>query len=392
MTNEASCEMSLNCHKKPVAKNESASTVSNMRKHFQPISNLNQETSIVMKNHQLIRPLFALAVAALFANAPTAQANSLAGPTAILQITFTGGGKRDFISTPFVRTAEKTGTVASVPSTNTITLTDSQSATYANNLFTPGTASQDNKYILEILDGPMIGLVAYIKSNTGNTLTVDEAELPTTGQLTGSKFAIRKDWTIESLLGAASASSPFASGSSSASADNINVFNPKTQSYSTYFVRFSSGSYSWRDPIGNLSNHLRIPYGQGVQVLRRAAGNGSITLTGEVRTARLRRDIPNGKYGLIANLSPSPTTLGDLNISITRANNQNGDVVKVWNSGTASWTAYNRRTSDGQFRDSGNLNNRDGIVIAPGRVVQVVNKSGSDRKGLTAITADPRLP
>lgn len=360
-----------------------------MQKNFASNTNLNQEKSIVMKNQKLIRPLFALAAAALTI-APAAQANSLATPSAIVQITFAGGGKRDFISTPFVRPTEQTGTVASVGSATTITLTDSASATYGNDTFKPGTAAQDNNYILEILDGPMIGLVAFIKSNVGNTLTVGEAELPTDGSLTGAKYAIRKDWTVESLFGAASASNVFAAGPSSAAADNVNIFNQATQNYSTYFIRLSAGAYSWRNALGTASNHARIPYGQGVQVLRRAAGNGTITLSGEVRTARLRRDIANNKVGLIANLSPAATTLADLNVSINRSGSIAGSVVKVWNPATSAWTSYYRRTSDGTFRDSlGAL--AGNITINPGRVVQVVNKSGADWKGLTAITADPRI-
>ena len=174
------------------------------------------------KNPQLLRlALLGLALASIVPT-PT-YANSLAGPTAIVQVTFAGGGKRDFISTPFVRTAEKTGTIAAGNTTNTITLIDSALATYPNDAFKPGTATQDSKYILEILDGRYIGLVAYIRGNTGNTLTIDEAQLPTDGGLVGSKFAIRKDWTLETLFGPASATSPFKSGNSTATADNINT-------------------------------------------------------------------------------------------------------------------------------------------------------------------------
>jgi len=334
--------------------------------------------------------LAVLAVISILGGTSSIQAASIASPASIVEISFAGSGKRDFVSTPYVRQGEAYGTIASVGSTTTLTLTDEASATYANARFTPGTATQDNKYIIEVLDGRYIGLVAYIKSNAGNTLTVDEAALPTDGLLEGSKYAIRKDWTIESLFGAASATSPLAAGSSTASADNINVWNQKTQAYSTYYIRLSSGVYSWRDAVGNLANHIRIPYGQGVQVLRRAAGNGSLTLNGELRTARLRRDLLKDKTALIANLSPSPTTLGDLNVSIDRSASASGSVVKVWNATTQAWTPYYRRTSDGKFFDG--LAVRDSIVVGAGKVVQVVNKGSADRVGATAITADPRLP
>ena len=362
--------------------NSSATTTTNRENQI-----MNQ---ILKATNSLRAGLAVLAGISILGGSASTQAASIASPASIVEISFTGGGKRDFVSTPFVRAGEVFGTIASVGSTTTLTLADEASATYTTGRFTPGTSTQDNKYILEVLDGRYIGLVAYIKSNAGNTFTIDEVSLPTDGLLVGSKFAIRKDWTIESLFGPASATSPLAAGSSTASGDNINIWNQKTQAYSTYYIRLSSGVYSWRDAVGNAANHVRIPYGQGVQVLRRAAGNGALTLTGEIRTARLRRDLLKDKTALIANLSPSATTLGDLNVSIDRAASASGSVVKVWNATTQAWTPYYRRTSDGKFFDG--LAVRDSIVVGAGKVVQVVNKGSADRVGATAIIADPRLP
>lgn len=333
--------------------------------------------------------LFCLATLTLLGNVATMRAASLASPTSIVEISFAGGGKRDFISTPYVRAGEKYGTIGAVNSITSVTLIDEAAATYANAAFTPGAASVDNKYILEILDGRYIGLVAYIKSNVGNTFTVDEAVLPIDSLLVGSKFVIRKDWTLETLLGVANASSPFLAGSSTASADNINIWNQKTQAYTSYYIRLSSGTYTWRDAVGNASNHTRIPYGQGVQVLRRTTGNGTLTLKGEVRSARMRRDLLANKTALVANLSPSATTIGDMNISIDTASSSAGSVVKVWNATTQAWTPYYRRTSDGKFFDG--ITVRDTIVVGAGKVVQVLNKT-TDKSGTSALTVNPRLP
>jgi hypothetical protein len=355
---------------------------------------------ILKATNSLRAGLVVLAGISILGGSASTQAASIGSPASIVEISFAGGGKRDFVSTPYVRAGEAFGIITSVGSTTTLTLTDEASATYTTGRFTPGTATQDNKYILEVLDGRYVGLVAYIKSNTANTFTIDEVSLPLDGLLVGSKFAIRKDWTIESLFGAASSTSPLGSGASTASGDNVNIWSQKTQSYTSYYIRRSdtkdaqgnviSSVYSWRDAVGNPANHVRIPYGQGVQVLRRAAGNGALTLNGELRTARLRRDVLQNKTALIANLSPSATTLGDLNVTIDRAASASGSVVKVWNSTTQAWTAYYRRTSDGKFFDG--LAVRDSIVVGAGKVVQVVNKGSADRVGATAIIADPRLP
>jgi hypothetical protein len=341
--------------------------------------------------------LVVLAGISILGGSASTQAASIGSPASIVQISFAGDGKKDFISTPYVRAGEVFGTIASVGSTTTVTLTDEASATYTTDRFKPGTATQDNKYILEVLDGRYIGLVAYIKSNAGNTLTIDEVSLPTDGLLVGSKYAIRKDWTIQEVFGQAGLACVIAPGISSASADTINIWNQKTQAYTTYFNKtlrdattLAVTGYKWSDSAGNTATHVRIPYGQGVQVLRRGAGNGVLTLSGELRTSRLRRDLLLNKTALIANLSPSPTTLGDMNVSIDRANNLSSSVVKVFNPATQAWTAYYRRASDGKFYDGALV--KDTTVIGAGKVVQVVNKGSADRVGATAITADPRLP
>jgi hypothetical protein len=290
-----------------------------------------------------------------------------------------------------VRAEEASGTIASVGSTTTLTLADEAIATYTTDRFKPGTATQDNKYILEVLDGRYIGLVAYIKSNAGNTFTIDEVSLPTDGLLVGSKYAIRKDWTIQTLFGAASATSPLASGASTGSADVINIWSQKAQSYNSFYIRLSGGVYSWRDAIGNEAQHTRIPYGQGVQLVKRSAGNGTLTLTGELRSSRLRRDLLAGKTALVANLSPSPTTLGEMDISIARGNSTAASVVKIWSTaGSGSWVPYYRKVSDGKFYNAlGALSETQ--VIGAGKVVQVVNKS-VDQIGATALTINTRQP
>jgi hypothetical protein len=264
-----------------------------------------------------------------------------------------------------------------------LTYSDSGSATYPA-LYT-SSATTDNNYIIEILDGRYIGLVAFIKTNSGSTITVDEAELPTDGLLVGSKYVIRKDWTLASLFGAGSVA-PLNSGTSAASGDTISIFNQKTQSYSPFYIRTSDKS--WRNAVGDLSTHRRIPYGQGVQTLLRGA-SGTLTLSGDVRTARLRRDVLAKKFALFANLSPSATTLGDMNITIDRASSLAGSVVRVWNSTTGAWKDFYRRSTDGRFHDG--IAVQDAFVVGAGKVVQVVNRGG-DKKGETAITADPRLP
>ena len=317
-------------------------------------------------------------------------AGNLADMFSIGQVSFVGGGKRDFLSTPFVRPVELNGTgvIASVNSATSLTL-DPDGADYSGTTqWTGGSSTVDKHFIVEILDGRYIGLVFLIKTQNNNVVTTDEAVLPQDGLLEGSSYAIRKDWTLSTLFGnPGDTGFPFTGGSSAANSDTINIFVQSSQSFVTYYIAASTGT--WRNPIGSLAPHARVPYGQGVQVLRRATGDGSLTLSGEVRKARLRRDVGTDKFALVANLSLAPTTLQQLNPTIDRATSTAGDTAQVWNTVSGSWVPYYRRTSDGAFTSA--LGSTNSVAIGAGKVVRISNK-GDARQGATAITADPRLP
>jgi len=338
-----------------------------------------------------ILPLLAACVGTLVAfTSHSSAAGNVADMFSIGQITFPGGGKRDYISTPFVRPVEAngTGTVSAVVNSTTLTLDPDGSDYTGTTQWTGGSATVDKWYILEILDGRYIGMVFLIKTQNGNTITTDEAVLPQDGLLEGSSYAIRKDWTLTTLFGVpGSAGFPFAGGTSASNADTVNVFVQSSQSFVTYNVKASDNT--WRNPLGGLATHVRIPYGTGVQVLRRGAGDGTLTLSGEVRKARLRRDVGSNKFALLANLSLAPTTLQQLNPSIDRATSTAGDTVQTWNSTSGSWVPYYRRTSDGAITSA--LGSTNSVTVGAGKVVRISNK-GDAREGSTAVTADPRLP
>ena len=306
------------------------------------------------------------------------------------QITF-AGGKRDFVSTPFVRPVEDNGTgVVSAVSNSTTLVLDSDGDDYTGTAqWTGGSTSVDKWYIVEILDGRYIGMVFLIATQNGNTVTTTEVELPTDGALVGSKYAIRKDWTLSTLFGDTSSPEfPLAKAGSASTADTVNVFIQKTQGFVTYYVNTAG---LWKNGFNQTTPHARVAYGAGVQVLRRALGNATMTLSGEARKSRLRRDVGANQFALLANLSLAPTTLQALAPSIDRGASAAEDKVEVWNTSSASgsWVPYFRRTSDGAFTSGFNTTNA--VAVGAGKVVRVRN-SGVARTGANAITAEPNLP
>ena len=305
------------------------------------------------------------------------------------QITF-AGGKRDFVSTPFVRPVEDNGTglVSAVSNSTTLVLAPDGNDYTGTAQWTGGSTSADKWYIVEILDGRYIGMVFLIATQNGNTVTTTEVELPTDGALVGSKYAIRKDWTLSTLFGDTSSPEfPLAKAGSASTADTVNVFVQKTQGFVTYYVNTAG---LWKNGFNQTTPHARVPYGAGVQVLRRASGNATMTLSGEARKSRLRRDVGANQFALLANLSLAPTTLQVLAPSIDRGASAAEDKVEVWStSGSGSWVPYFRRTTDGAFTSTFNTTNA--VAVGAGKVVRVRN-SGDARTGANAITAEPNLP
>ena len=345
-----------------------------------------------MKNIQNSLFTFALAIVSGVAalSSDCRAAGNVGDIFQIGQVSLVGGGKRDFIATPFVRPVESNGTgvVASVTSSSTLVLDPDGSDYTGTTQWTGGSISQDKWFIVEILNGRYIGLVFLIGTQNGNTISTTEVALPTDGALVGSSYAIRKDWTLSTLFGdTTSASFPITPGDSASAADTVNVFIQSTQAFVPYYVRASDKT--WRNSFGSAAPHARIPYGQGVQVLRRPAGNAVVTLAGEARKSRLRRDVGSGKFALLANLSLAPTTIQVLSPSIDRGTSSADDTVQTWNSTTGAWTSYYRRTSDGAFVSP--FGTTTAVSLAAGKVVRIKNV-GAAKAGVDAVTAEPNLP
>jgi hypothetical protein len=349
--------------------------------------------NVSMKNIQNSLFTFALAIVSGVAalSSDCRAAGNLGDIFQIGQVTIVGSGKRDFLATPFVRPVESNGTgvVASVSNATTLVLNPDGADYSGTSQWTGGSTTQDKWHIVEILNGRYIGLVFLIGTQNGNTITTSEVSLPTDGALVGSSYAIRKDWTLSSLFGATdSASFPFAHGDSAATADTVNIFIQSTQAFAPYYVKASDKT--WRNSFSQAAPHARVPYGQGVQVLRRATGNGVVTLAGEARKSRLRRDVgADGKFALLANLSLAPTTIQALSPSIDRGTSAADDTVQTWNSATGAWTSYYRRTSDGAFVSP--FGTTTAVSLAAGKVVRIRNV-GAAKAGVDAITAEPNLP
>jgi len=306
----------------------------------------------------------------------------IATPSAIFTKALATGN--NFIATPFARSEEGVGTITA-QSGSTLTLAPYSGPTsYTTSYAQSG--SQTEPYILEILDGEYIGYSALVTANTTTTMTL--AGTAPTG-LVGSKYVLRKDWTIASLFGPASSSNLTATdkdaGDDESSADQIRIMNDNGTLGPVYFRATVGGSVKWIDASENVADNVRLPFGKGIFV--KAVSSKAVTLSGIVRGTRTRIDIVGGtKINLVANPVPFPIKLADCGLQITAGTGSaTADTLQLWNG--SSWVKYWRSTDGLWYSGTTSVNKVSAASVEiPAGSAFLIKRNGN-RGSLTGASA-----
>jgi hypothetical protein len=263
------------------------------------------------------------------------------------------------MGTPYARKVEAFGTVTSTesipaagsnPATTVLTVVKDPSSAQLPS-FTNVDTNVDAWYIIEIVDGPAIGLILTAVGGVGNTSITVQGLIPSSINIeTGSKFAVRKAWTLASLFGAASSSNPFGSGLTSTSSGvnaQVQLLDSTTGGLTTYFINFLAGAYNWKASTGSaIRNHVPLGLGKGFVIVNKKATQFAFDLSGDFRAARTRLVVPaDGKKTLLANPSVFDTTFTGATIPATSPTRGNGvpitaDQYAVWNTSARAFATY----------------------------------------------------
>ena len=189
-----------------------------MQKDFSPNVNLNQEKSIVMKNHVI---MFAMVAAAILTGPRSTEAG-VGEAAAIFPVTIpakSGGvpGVK-FVGIPVARPSLYEGlvTTAVIPNSTTNTATNPAFTTaiadtnfttarignptvQTNGLADNNIPTADDNFVLEITSGPMVGLTKPIVAVANGSITVQGGF--SLNLDVNTKFVVRKDWTLGTLFG-----------------------------------------------------------------------------------------------------------------------------------------------------------------------------------------------
>jgi hypothetical protein len=308
------------------------------------------------KTNLLIKSLSIVTALGLMAESTQA---GLGDPVGITQVTVPAS-TTSVMGTPYARKVEAFGTVTSTesipaagsnPATTVLTVVKDPASTSLP-LFTNVDTNIDAWYIIEIVDGPAIGLILNAVGGAGDTSITVEGLIPSSINIeTGSKFAIRKAWTLSSLFGAASASNVFGSGLASTGANvkaQVQILKSSSGSLTTFFIHATSGGvYNWRASTGTANrNHEPIGLGKGFVVVNRTTAPFNFDLAGDYRTARTRIVATAGKKTLLSNPGLFDTTFNASTIPVTSPNKANTvpssshDAYGIWNPANRSFTTY----------------------------------------------------
>jgi len=350
----------------------------------------------------------ALALAGLSLSGENTQA-ALGTPAAIFQKTIIAG-KTQYLGTPFVRPEVSVGEIVSVSGNQITVKPTSGDVTYVAAEYSgyTGAATANEPYIIEILDGDNIGYIGFI-TNSGPTsggnavITVDAA--PGT-VLSGSRYAIRPDWTVETLFGPATSSvvrGTVRKSQGQSAADQIQLVGSNGRVVTTVYRKWTSSveatsqtgsSFVWTSTsLSGDAKRIRLPYSSGIIFKAVAGTDYNLTLAGDLRQARLRKEILGyPRFNFVANTSAKDVPLSETGIQIGRGSDVNSaDNLGILNVSTAVTAQYYLDNS-GDWRDADD-NLANSVTIAKGTAVVIKRANGntSALTGASAVKISPAL-
>ncbi len=263
-------------------------------------------------------------------------------------------------------------------------------------------ATADNQYVLEITSGANIGLTKIISSFSTNGVTlVGGFALPVE---VGTKYVIRKDWTLGTLFGndATSIAASGITGGLPSGADNIGLV--RNGVLESYYWTGTAWTPNRSVVAGTDYSFVRVPLSGGVYVKRNRTSATTLYMTGIYRPTRLQALLEGAANSVFAVTTPNfkDITLAETGLHRyvrTSTFNASCDEVRVLtsagtvqsyvNSATAATNGYTGGFWNGETTNapswkstrSGAAGSANNLVIPAGSAV-LIKKSGAGPRQL----------
>jgi uncharacterized protein (TIGR02597 family) len=315
-----------------------------------------------------------LALVWAFAHATASAQSSVSvssAPQGMVTLASLTQGATVYLSNPLSNPVIYSGAVNSVAAT-TLTVTGAP--------FTSALGSAAAPYFVRMLSGNEAGRMLLVTGNTSNSVTVNtndntaqETDLTTSGFTVnpGDTFDVEPANTLASVFGANTSANPLnlTGGASFATADWVNVFNPSTATWQTYYFDTGMGYWAALGSTTNANNTVLYPY-SSLSVTCHSAKEPSPTIVQTGTAAQVPVLLKSTGGNATTYLSSGyavAQTFSQLNLGPnwhTGSSTATADVVSVWNSATRTFLSY-YQTPDSIWRLSSNATADQSATVIP---------------------------
>lgn len=224
---------------------------------------------------------------------------------------------------------------------------------------TPPTGFSNYSHLVEITSGPLTGTFSWITASGANTITTYD-NISAAGA--NASYRVVKAFTVGSLFGAVPTAAVLGGGASAATADNFQVYNSSTNTYTTFYYKSSGavGGTGWRTSASNsldVSSVAIHPTDSGLVITRKQVGDGSLVIAGDVKTGAtdvvIRGRAGTGPTNNTLNIVQAPIPVDQLTLGASGlytgsattgllggASAAVADNVLIFNAATNTYTTY----------------------------------------------------
>jgi len=224
------------------------------------------------------------------------------------------------------------GTVAVTFSGNTMTDTSAAFGTFTN--------AGSSSHVLEITTaGSVQGVLSYITANTATSITTAD-NLSSAG--TSASYRVWKCYTPASLFGDPPAASTLGGGSSESTADNVQILDPTTNTYTSFYYQNSGkGTLGWKSSDSGIltPGSYAIHPNDGMVILRKQSADGSLVISGSVKAGPTKAVVEGNGTSTVLNILANQIPVNQLTLGASGL--YTGNVATGLKGGASESTADN---------------------------------------------------
>ena len=235
------------------------------------------------------------------------------------------------------------------------TLTDTAGA-FTPSAFVNGSI---DSHVLEITSAGLLqGALSWISANTATTITTDD---DLSGAGSGASYRVWKAYTMATLFGDPPAPTVLGGGADGVSADTVQILDPVSNTYTSFFYKNSGkGGTGWRSSDVGIASpkDTAIFPNDGMVILRKQSGPGSLVVSGSVKTGATSVRVEGNGSSTVLNILANQVPVNQITPALSGLYTGNAatglkggadaveaDTILVFNAAANSYTTFFYKSS-----------------------------------------------